>query len=181
MPFGLLAVGVALNLFLGGWKGETNLGILPAACPSGGSVLWCAGFGRAGFPEHLGYPGWFCPAGGRICLQRAMKSGWTWKRLEDVFALGIPLGLLAILLYLPFYVGFSSQAGGILPNLENPTRGVQLWVMFGPLFLAIFAYLIYLWRPEKRPAHWKLGFGLTAGLALLLWAILLGFRSGGKI
>ena len=89
-----------------------------------------------------------------LCCGR-WRSGWTWKRLEDVFALGVPLGLLAILLYLPFYVGFSSQAGGILPNLENPTRGAQLWIMFGPLFLAIFAFLIYLWRTEKHPANWK--------------------------
>jgi hypothetical protein len=31
------------------------------------------------------------------------------------------------------YFGFSSQASGFLPNLVNPTRGVQLWVMFGSL------------------------------------------------
>ncbi len=80
------------------------------------------------------------------------------------------VGLLAILLYLPFYAGFSSQAGGIIPNLEFSTRGAQLWVMFGPLLLPIFAYLIYLWRVEKRPANGKAGLGLALGLAFLLWA-----------
>ena len=79
------------------------------------------------------------------------------------------MGLLAIVLYLPFYVGFQSQAGGILPNLDSPTRGAQLWVMFAPLFLALLAYLFYLWQAEKRSGNWSLGFGLAAGLAVFLW------------
>ncbi len=41
--------------------------------------------------------------------------------------------------------------------------------MFGPFFLVLFPYLIYLWRAEKLPAKWKLGFGLAVGLAVLLW------------
>jgi YYY domain-containing protein len=169
MPFGLLAVGVALNLFMGGWKGETNLGfyrlpVRPMALFFGALVL-----GGLAFLNTWDILSGFTLLVGAYALMRALESGWAWKRLEDVFALGVPLGLLAILLYLPFYAGFSSQAGGILPNLENPTRGVQLWVMFGPLFLAIIAYLIYLWRLEKRPANWRLGFGLAAILVVLLW------------
>ncbi len=169
MPFGLLAVGVALNLFLGGWKGETNLGfyrlpLRPLGLFFGGLVL-----GGLAFLNIWDILVGFALLVGAYALVRALESGWAWKRLEDVIALGVSLGLLAILLYLPFYVGFSSQAGGILPNLEYPTRGVQLWVMFGPLFLAMFAYLVYLWRHEKRPANWKLGFGLASILALLLW------------
>jgi uncharacterized membrane protein len=75
---------------------------------------------------------------------------------------------LAILLYLPFYIGFSSQAGGILPNLEFPTRGATLWVMFGTLFLPLFATLIHLWRAKKLPANWKAGVGLSFGLVIFL-------------
>lgn len=169
MPFDLLAVGVALNLFFGGWKGETNLGIYrlpvrPVSLFFGSLVL-----GGLAFLNTWDILSGFALLVGSYTLVRALENGWTWKRLEDVFALGVPLGLLAILLYLPFYVGFSSQAGGILPNLENPTRAVQLWIMFGPLFLVIFAWLVYLWRTEKRPVKWSLGFGLAAALALLLW------------
>jgi YYY domain-containing protein len=169
MPFGLLAVGVALNLFLGGWKGETNLGfyrlpVRPMGLFFGGLVL-----GGLAFLNTWDILIGFALLVGAYALARALESGWVWKRLEDVFALGVPLGLLAILLYLPFYAGFSSQAGGILPNLENPTRGAHLWIMFGPLFLTIFTYLIFLWRLEKRPASWRVGFGLAAILTLLLW------------
>ena len=169
MPFGLLAVGVALNLFLGGWKGETNLGfyrlqVQPVGLFFGGLVL-----GGLAFLNTWDILIGFALLVGAYALMRVLESGWAWKRLQDVFALGVPLGLLGILLYLPFYAGFSSQAGGILPNLENPSRGAQLWVMFGPLFLGMVAWLIHLWRAEKRPANWKLGFGLAAALAGLLW------------
>ena len=183
MPFGLLAVGIALNLFLGGWKGETNLGFYRLAVHPLGLFFGALVLGGLAFLNTWDILIGFALLVGAYALMQVLESGWTWKRLEDVFALGVPLGLLAILLYLPFYTGFSSQAGGILPNLENPTRAVQLWVMFGPLFLAIFAWLFYLWRLEKQPAHWRRGFSLAAILAVLLWVFswLLGLLAKLKL
>ena len=102
-------------------------------------------------------------------LFRVHEEGWSWSRLEDVFVLGIPLGLFAIVLYLPFYFGFSTQASGILPNIINPTRGAQLWVMFAPFFIPLIAYGVYLSLSEKRTARWSLAILLAAGLVLLLW------------
>jgi uncharacterized membrane protein len=81
------------------------------------------------------------------------------------------LGILSILLYLPFYLGFSSQAGGIMPNFMYPTRGIHLWVMWGTLLIPIFAYLIYLWRGEKIRSNWKLGFSLGLGFVFFLWIL----------
>ena len=61
-------------------------------------------------------------------------------------------------------------------------HGVQLWVMYGSLFLPIFAYLIFLWRSERRPANWKLGLALAGSFALLLWVFswLLGLLASVK-
>jgi len=169
MPFDLLVVSVALNLFLGGWKGLTNLyfyrlSIKPAGLLFGGLLL-----GGMAFLNTWDILGGMALLAGAYIVARALERGWNWERLQDLFAIAIPLGLLAILLYLPFYVGFQSQAGGILPNLDSPTRGAQLWVMFGPLFLPLLAYLVYLWRVEKRPRDWKWGFGLAAALTVFLW------------
>ena len=171
MPFGLLAVAVALNLFLGGWKGETNLRFYRLPVHPAGLFFGALILGGLAFLNTWDILIGFALVAGAYVLARALESGWTWKRLEDFFAFSVPTGLLAILLYLPFYAGFSSQAGGILPNLASPTRGAQLWVMFAPLFLALMAYLVYLWRAEKRPANWKLGFGIGAGLAIFLWIV----------
>ena len=169
MPFGLMTVAVALNLFLGGWKGETNLrfyrlSVSPTGLFFGGLLL-----GGLAFLNTWDILVGFALVAGAYVLSRAVEIGWTWERLKDLLAISVPMGLLAVVLYLPFYVGFQSQAGGILPNLDSPTRGVQLWVMFGPLFLALLIYMMYQWRAEKIPANWKWGFGLAVGLVVILW------------
>jgi YYY domain-containing protein len=169
MPFGLLAVALALNLFLGGWRGETNLWFYKLPLRLEGLLVGALVLGGLAFLNTWDILIGFALLAGAYVLRRVLQAGWTWKRLEDIFALCIPVGLAAILLYLPFYVGFQSQAGGILPNLVSPTRGAQLWVMFAPLFLALFAYLLYLWRSGRHPVRWRLGFGLAAGAAIFLW------------
>ncbi len=169
MPFSLLAVALALNLFQGGWKGEINLVFYRLPIRPLGFISAALLLGGLAFLNTWDILTGFGLLAGAYLLRRVLAFGWSWNRLKDLFAFGIPLGVLAILLYLPFYAGFSSQAGGVIPNLEFSTRGGQLWVMFGPLLLPIFAYIIYLWRVEKRPANWKAGFGLALGLAFLLW------------
>ncbi|MEZ0395442.1 MAG: DUF2298 domain-containing protein [Anaerolineales bacterium] len=108
----------------------------------------------------------FC---GAYLLERWLQCGRGWARLAETALFALPVIGLAGAFYLPFFVSFSSQAGGILPNLVAPTRGVHLWVMFAPLLLPIFAYLIYLRRGEGRPAAWGGGLGVAAALAALLW------------
>jgi YYY domain-containing protein len=170
MPFDLLAVAVALNLFLGGWKGETRLFGLRLKIDLTGFLFLALMLGGLAFLNTWDILFGFALVAGVYLLERVREGGWKWKRLLEVITFGLPVGVLAILLYLPFYAGFSSQAGGILPNLENPTRGVHLWIFYGSLFLPVFVYLAYLWRGENRPANWKLGLGLAAGLGGLLWA-----------
>ncbi|HTX92771.1 MAG TPA: DUF2298 domain-containing protein [Anaerolineales bacterium] len=169
MPFGLLAVAVALNLFLGGWKGETNFRFFRLPVHAAGLFFGALILGGLAFLNTWDILLGFALMAGAFVLMRVGESGWSWKRLEDLFSFGVPVGLAAILLYLPFYAGFQSQAGGILPNIDSPTRGAQLWVMFAPLFLGIIAYLLVLWRSEKRPAKWWVGLALAAGLILALW------------
>jgi YYY domain-containing protein len=170
MPFDLLALAVALNLFQGGWKGESNLIVYRLPVRAEGLIWGALILGGLAFLNTWDILVGFALFAGAYALARALENGWSWERLRDIFALSIPVGLMAILFYLPFYIGFSSQAGGILPNLFDPTRGVQLWVMFGPFFLVIFAYLVYLRREEKRAVNWKLGLALGAGAIVLLWA-----------
>ena len=171
IPFGLLAIAVALNIFFGGFRGTINM---------------------LGAKLHISIPGFLFSAlviGGLAFLNtwdiliaaalivgayifwRANEVGWSWFRLEDLLLLGLPLGILSILLYFPFYLGFSSQAGGILPNFMYPTRGLHLWVMWGTLLIPILAYLVYLWRGEKIPSNWKLGFSLGLGFTFLLFLL----------
>lgn len=169
IPFNLLAVAVALNLFLGGGIGEMRLrgfrltlsplSFLAAALTLGGlAFLNTWDILVAAALIVLAYILW-----------RAQTAGWSWSRLEDLVVLGVPLAVVAFLLYLPFYFGFTSQAGGVLPNLTNPTRGAQLWVMFAPLFIPLLAYLIYLRGSRKGSRQWLVACVIAGGLVLLLW------------
>lgn len=171
IPFNLLAVAVALNLFLGGSRGEFNLFGFRLQVSKTGFLFVALTLGGLAFLNT-----WDILAAGVLIVLayvifRVREEGWSWTRLEDAFILGIPLLISAILLFLPFYFGFSSQAGGILPNLVNPTRGAQLWVMFGSLFIPIFAYLAYVIWNKKQNANWKLAFFSVIGLTFLLWGI----------
>jgi YYY domain-containing protein len=175
MPFNLLAIAVALNIFLGGWRGRMNLyfgelhinrvGFLTIALVLGGLAFlntWDILIGAALIVFSY-------------TLARVREAGWSWERLEDFLLLGIPIALVAFLMYLPFYIGFDSQVGGLLPSFMYPTRGAQLWVMWGMLFVPLLAFLIYLWR-SRTPADWRAG-GVTAlgiVVALLLAMLALG-------
>ena len=179
MPFGLLAAALALNLYLGGWQGQTRLFQVPL--PGNrefdlklpvrleGFVLLGVVLGGLAFLNTWDFPIYLALVCGALILMLVRENGWNWELAEPFLEFAIPLGLLSVVLYLPFYIGFSSQAGGILPNVIFPTRGTQLWVMFGGLFVPIFAFLIYL-RARQR-ANWKTGFSLAVAGTLLLWLV----------
>ena len=171
IPFSLLAIAVALNLFLGGSRGEINFLGLRLRINFAGFALAALTLGGLAFLNT-----WDILVAATLIISayvfwRVSEEGWGWSRLEDLFTLAIPLGLFSLLLYLPFYLGFSSQAGGLLPNFMYPTRGTHLWVMWGTLLIPIFGWLLYLWRGEKISSNWKLGFSLSLGLTLILFLL----------
>jgi YYY domain-containing protein len=75
---------------------------------------------------------------------------FNWPFLRDVGLTGGLVAILGFLLYLPFYIGFQSQAGGLLPTLYVGTRFRQYFVMFGP-FLAALAGMLILMALRLRP------------------------------
>ena len=171
IPFGLLAVGVGLHIFLGGWRGTTALGGIKFPIKWQGLFIPALLLGGLAFLNTWDILLGAALVCGAFLLWRGSEQGWTWKRIEEtvVFALIVALG--SLLLYLPFFLRFSSQAGGILPNLVNPTRGAQLWVMFGSLFLPIFAFLAYLVSGQKLKLNWKNALAWVMGLIVFLWVI----------
>jgi YYY domain-containing protein len=169
MPFVLLAVAVALNLFLGGWRGKIDLYFGQLHISRTGFLLIALMLGGLAFLNT-----WDILIGGALivfsyALFRIHEAGWGWERIEDGLLLGIPALIVAYVMYLPFFIGFDSQAGGIVPNFMFPTRGAQLWVMWGALFVILFAYLLYLWR-SGMPANWRAGIYTALGLTLALLA-----------
>ncbi|RJP47471.1 MAG: hypothetical protein C4583_16615 [Anaerolineaceae bacterium] len=170
LPFNMLGIGVALNLFLGGWRGIINIFELKLRTTPRDFLFAALVLGGLAFLNTWDILPIAALIVGAYILVSVREDGWSWARIEDAFLLGIPLAITAFILYLPFYVGFSSQAGGLLPNLINPTRGAHLWVMWGTLLIPLFAYLIYLTRDRETRPRYGTALAWTLGGILFLWA-----------
>jgi len=175
MPFVLLAVAMALNIFLGGWRGNINLYFGELKISKTGFIVSALMLGGLAFLNT-----WDILIAGALivfsyALAQVKESGWGWERVEDVLLLGVPVMIVAYIMYLPFFIGFDSQAGGLVPNFMFITRGAHVWVMWGTLFVSLFAYLISLTR--NHSANWRAGIFSALGLVLILLAVMfaLGF------
>ena len=172
LPFVLLAVGLALNLMLEArnWKLETGgwtriwrprssassfqhrrfrlLVMLGEVTGLGtpGIVLAALLLGALGFLNTWDFPIYVGLATLAIGAGLALAVGLTRGVVARALGAGIVLGVLGWLLYLPFYIGFQSQLGGVLPNLLFPSRFSQFSVMFGLFLVVILFFLILLSR-----------------------------------
>ncbi len=166
LPFAILAVALALNLFLaarsasrkpdaGNWKatGATGLQLrasgfwhrLSDATGLGapGIVLYALALGGLGFLNTWDFPVYIGLAMLALGAGWALAEGLSWGVAGRAAAGGVMLAALGWLLYLPFYIGFQSQLGGLLPNLFFPSRFSQFFVMFGT-FLVILTFFLAL-------------------------------------
>jgi len=171
MPFVMLVVGLALNAFHGGMDGESK--VFGIRLPFRLDLFFISAviLGGIAFLNTWDLPVYFVLVIGAFVIRQVNQRGWSWKRLSELLTLAIPLGLVSLLLYLPFFISFQSQAGGLLPNLIYPTRGLYLWLMFAPLLIPIFLLFGWLWRKKTR-ADWGWG-----GILALLIIVVLFFLS----
>jgi YYY domain-containing protein len=167
MPFAFLAVGLALNLFLGGGRGRIALPRTGLSWNISPGTFWLAALALGGmaFLNTWDWPIYVAFFAGAYVLHSALQRGWRWERLAEFASLGIALGLSGLILYLPFFISFSSQAGGLLPSTVYLTRGSHLWVMFAPLLVPLFIFAIYL---MSRFGNRDL---LKRGLLLAIWVL----------
>ncbi|MDD5367662.1 MAG: DUF2298 domain-containing protein [Anaerolineaceae bacterium] len=176
MPFAMLMIGLGLNVYLEhgrrsfslfGWR-------IPFAPES--FLLSALLLGGLAFLNTWDFPIYVALISGAYALANAQKEGWGWSRLREFLGLAFAFVMCGGILYLPFYLGFSSQAGGILPSMIYFTRGTQFWVMFAPLVIPLGIALVF----ELRRAHnsWRVfKRGLLIALILMggLWILMVAF------
>lgn len=166
LPFVLLAVALALTLFRDqGRPSWIKIGLL--------ALL----LGGVSFLNFWDFPIYLILTLLAYALRRYREFGEArakfWKDLGLVT--GSLFGL-CLLFYMPFYIGFQSQAGGILPNLFFSTRLHQFFIMFGPFLFVLTCWLGVLtiqWR-DKNSGIWLLQIALVwLGTILLFPACML--------
>ncbi len=195
MPFAILGVGLALSLYFSRVEVSAPSSLL------GSLVRWVKGLplclsdtylarwiirpefwlaalvmGGLAFLNTWDFPiyvGLFVLAS---VLASVHDRGWSARRVVEFFELGIGIGLAGILLYLPFYLGFASQAGGLLPSLAFFTRGKYFWVMFASLLLPILVWLV--WLIYERKSTFQLAAGIKVAVYGLVGLLLLSYLFG---
>lgn len=200
LPFVLLCIGLAFNLLV---KKASEAAASQPTSPQGraeapGTTRWTARLWRR--RAEAGLYGFYALALGSlgflntwdmpiyvslVVLAYAAGKIRAGARLNPdlllhALTLGASLGLGAFLLYLFFYLGFSSQAGGILPHVFLPTRLAQYLVMFGPFVFILAVFLVraahstgggsFPWAAFGRAWAWTAGLSLGLYLLALLLA-----------
>ncbi len=103
---------------------------------------------------------------GAFFLARWRDYGWHVRiAMQTIFVVLLLLAPI-VLLYLPFFLGFRSQAGApyLLPMLMRPTRFIQFLLIFGMPLWAVSITLVAL-AVRQRFRYWQKGL-LAAGLLL---------------
>lgn len=173
LPFALLALAAALNLL----KSRLEIRDLSFVLRSSFVIypLILGGLFFLNSWDILPY-GFILVAAFAFARYRATET-WDRDAMRDVAVFVVALGALSVLLYLPFHLGFQSQAGGILPTLFVKTRLHQYLIMFG-LFVFLLGMFIARLAYEQRALGWREGLNraavpLTAILAFPLAVMLL--------
>ncbi len=173
LPFVLLAIALALNLFL------RQVTKARQAVVSGGDALprqggswwnpvafaldkdWLLFIFSALILGALGFLNtWDLPIYlGLVVLAYGLGEALAKARVERAIilrsiVLGVGLGILSVVLYIFFYLSFSSQASGILPYVFPPTRLPQYLVMFGT-FLFLLACFLLVYLGKQGPGRWS--------------------------
>jgi len=192
LPFVLLAIALALNLYLRARsdpgtlqdepRGETwNLRLLGRTIEfplrPWELFVYALCLGGLGFLNTWDFPIYLfiiCAAYALAGLSVTRHASRITHHVSRFALLFVTLLVPGILLYLPFWLGFQSQAGGILLNLFNATRLPQFLVMFAPLAFVAAAFVAVQARQDgvrgREVGKWTalVALGVLGALALLL-------------
>jgi len=191
LPFVLLVLSIALNLLLRSREWDAEIDVSPdTAAADGRSLLrravatgrlmsrdlWAdvlltaIGLGSLGFLNTWDLPIHLFVAVGAFTVGQLVQRRRDWWLRAGLFAVSVSVP--TVLLYLPFYLGFQSQAGGILPLFFNVTRVHQYLMMFGVFVFVILSMIVLrlarVWRATAAGQRRRLLLDLASPL---LWLI----------
>jgi YYY domain-containing protein len=149
LPFVLLAIGLSLNVLVRSRVSPQELKVrLFRWNPTFPLATWelllsALAIGGLGFLNTWDLPIYLALFVCAYLIGQLPAARQEWRDVAlRAGAIFLGLALCAVVLYLPYWVGFQTQAGGILPNLASGTRFHQFFVMFGPLLVLASALVV---------------------------------------
>jgi YYY domain-containing protein len=137
-------------------------------------VIYAVSLGGLSFLNTWDFPIYLSVIGLTLIVWLWYRTGNGTSAMQQGIIGTVYLGLAGVILYLPFYATFQSQARGILPNLWNPTRLPQFFVFFGPFLVATLGLLIILSgqsRGWKKQLSWTLPLTILGPVLAMLVAL----------
>ncbi len=160
------------------WGGQIYLPLSKFELIFGGWI-----FGALAFLNTWDFPIYLSLVG--LILFWKLRAQGIRENMKSLGTALFALLFLGILFYLPWYPTFSSQAGGILPHLLQPTRLIHFFIMFAPSFIPIAIWLVSEILKGWNTGEWRWLLGLTIAiplsLLLLSWglAVVILLSGGG--
>lgn len=110
------------------------------------------------------FPIYFGLAGAIYIISIYPKRESIGRILKESAVILFTLGSICLILYLPFLMGFSSQAGGFLPSLIFQSRSVHLLVMFLPLIVILLSDILFRILPGLPRTIFRKSFLISLGV-----------------
>jgi YYY domain-containing protein len=146
LPFVLLSLALALNLFLAGVSGAVRR-IYHAPL----WWLYALLLGGLGFVNTWDFPIYLT-----LAIVALGLGSWLshpalsiLKEVRDRAIDWLLIGSLGLALYLPFYRSLTSQVAGLWPNVFNGTRAMQFFILFGPFIIIGVLFGVHLLRQQR--------------------------------
>jgi YYY domain-containing protein len=176
-PFVLLAVSLTLNFYIAPVKKSCYFGKIKLLINPGRFMLDAGLIGGLAFLNTWDWPIYVGLYSAVFLVRRVRTSGRKIQRLFEFLAHGLGMALVGVMLYLPFFWNFSSQASGFLPSIIYFTRGVHFWVMFFPLLIPLMVYLLWLFNQSGSVNKLVKPILLVTGFVVFLVGVNLAFAN----
>ncbi len=171
LPFVLLALGLAVNVLFSTHPPDVLRTLFYGVC-----------IGALIFLNTWDAPVYIIVIVGAEAVRRITRHRHLdLAHIASLAIFGGALLLISVTVYFPFLAGFTSQLGGILPNVLYPTRPQQMFLMFGPFILLLGAYIaVEVWRGRRAASlNWFSGVSLSVGVLfalLMIMGVLVAFN-----
>ena len=148
LPFIVLGLALTLNFFLSGEK----LGLLWLRYHAVESAAIAVFIGSLAFINLWDFPV-IAAIFGATALVKAYgeHDGNLTRALSAAALVVVPVLILAVVLFLPFYNNFEAQTSGVLPLRDVNTRPILLFLVMGPFILLAVSLLVRQISDLSRP------------------------------
>ena len=179
IPFVFVSLSVALQMFLAGRVGDEEVSgeawyRLRLGGRTGHVILYGLVFGALAFVNAWDFPIYAAIAVASFAVGEGWRLNWTRDVWPRSLFFGVILVVVALLLYMPYYAGFRSQANGILPNPIFATRLNQFLIMFGPVITLVIGWLVWIAGCSWRASNWRTATVMGPFMLVMLAAMCAG-------